>query len=74
MRTAPERLCPLERILDAAGGVLDFSYHLIGLALGFQLGIAKHLGTLPATSLILPLISFTDPSIRSLSMIYSPKK
>src|ERR1019366_5441598 len=43
MRTAPERLCPLESILDAAGGVLDFSYHLIGLALGFQLGIAKHL-------------------------------
>jgi hypothetical protein len=38
-----ERLFALERVLDAADSVLDLSNRLVGVALGFQLGIAKHL-------------------------------
>ena len=41
--TPLSRLFPLERVLDAADSVLDLSCRLVGLALGLQLGIAKHL-------------------------------
>jgi hypothetical protein len=70
-RTPPMRLFPFERVLEAADSVLNLSCRLVGLAVGLQLGIAKHL---PATSLILPMIPFSDPSIRSLSTICSSKK
>jgi len=68
--TSPQWLLPLERVFDAADSILDLSCRLVGLAFGLQLSITKHLA---ATSLVLPLISFADPSIRSLSMISSSK-
>src|SRR4030081_1792375 len=38
-----EDLLALERILDAADGVLDLALHLIGLAFAFRLLVAGHL-------------------------------
>jgi hypothetical protein len=41
--TPLSRLFPLESVLEATDSVLDLSCRLVGLALGLQLGIAKHL-------------------------------
>src|SRR5258708_4751994 len=42
-RTPPLRLFSLERVFDAADSVLNLSCRLVCLAVGLQLGIAKHL-------------------------------
>src|SRR5450631_1221250 len=42
-RTSPQRLFPLERVFDTADSILDLSCCLVGLALGLQLSITKHL-------------------------------
>jgi hypothetical protein len=56
----------LQRILQAADGVLDLAFDLVALASSLASPVA-----LPMVSLIEPLIFFTDPAIRSLSMSLS---
>ena len=69
-RTSPQWLLPLERAFDAADSILDLSCRLIGLAFRLQLGITTHLA---GALLGFTLISFADPSTRSLSAICSSK-
>jgi hypothetical protein len=69
--TPLSRLFPLESVLEAADSVLDLSCRLVGLALGLQLDIAKHLA---GDLLDFAYDSLFRSSIRSLSMICSPKK
>ena len=42
-RMSARRLFPFERVLDAADGVLNLAFYLVGLALRFQLGVTDGL-------------------------------
>ena len=52
----------VEYVFEAADGVLNLAFNLVGFSFGFELGIARRLAD---PSLIEPLIFFADPTTRS---------
>jgi hypothetical protein len=68
--THPRRLFSLQGVFEAADGVLNLALNFVGLAIRASLALPA---ALPTACLTAPLISFADPSTRSLSMISSSK-